>query len=252
MEPRIVSQDEWLRARRALLAREREATHLRDAVSAERRALPWVRVEKAYVFDTPQGTATLADLFDGRSQLVVQHFMLPPGGPICDGCAGAADMVDAARRHFEQADLSYAAVSRAPVAEIEAARRRLGWHFRWVSCGGNSFNHDYGTAFTPEQIAAGTVSYNYGTTPYAHTDLPGFSVFARDDGGSVFHTYSTYSRGTELVFTPFAFLDMAPKGRNETEGTMSWLRLHDEYDAPAAAACCHGSPAADRPQTSRS
>lgn len=241
MEPKIVSREEWLKARRALLAREREATHLRDAVSAERRALPWVRVEEEYVFETPEGTATLADLFDSRSQLVVQHFMLPPGGPICDGCAGAADMADAARQHFEQADLSYAAVSRAPVAEIEAARKRLGWTFRWVSCGGNSFNHDYGTAFTPEQIAAGTVSYNYGTTPYAHTDLPGYSVFARGDDGAVFHTYSTYSRGTELMFTPFAFLDLAPKGRNEGEGVMSWLRLHDEYETASAKACCHAA-----------
>ena len=239
MEPTIVSKEEWLVARRALLEREREATHLRDAVSAERRALPWARVEQAYVFDTPEGTAGLADLFDGRSQLVVQHFMLPPGGPICNGCAGAADMVDAARRHFEQADLSYVAVSRAPVAEIEAARRRLGWTFRWVSCGNNSFNHDYGTAFTPEQIAAGTVSYNYGTTPYAHSDLPGVSVFVRGTDGAVFHTYSTYSRGMETLFTPFALLDMVPKGRNEVEGTMSWLRLHDEYDsAPASNACC--------------
>lgn len=241
MEPRIVSKEEWLEARRALLAREREATHLRDAVSAERRALPWVRVETDYVFDTQEGTASLADLFDGRSQLVVKHFMLPPGGPICPGCAGDADMVDAARRHFEQADLSYVAVSRAPVAEIEAARKRLGWTFRWVSCGGNSFNHDYGTAFTPEQIAAGAVSYNYGTTPYAHPDLPGISVFARGADGSVFHTYSTYSRGTELIFTPFSYLDMTPKGRNEGEGIMSWLRLHDEYETASAKACCHAA-----------
>jgi predicted dithiol-disulfide oxidoreductase (DUF899 family) len=227
MEPTIVSKEEWLVARRALLAREREATHLSDAVSAERRALPWVRVKTGYVFDTPAGPASLADLFDGRSQLVVQHFMLPPGGPICPGCAGAADIVDAARQHFEQADLSYAAVSRAPVSEIEAAR--------------NSFNHDYGTAFTPEQIEAGAVSYNYGTTSYAHTDLPGFSVFARGSDGSVFHTYSTYSRGTELIFTPFAYLDMTPKGRNEGEGIMSWLRLHDEYETAAAKACCHAA-----------
>lgn len=239
MEHKIVSREEWLAARRTLLARERDATHLRDAVSAERRALPWVRVETDYVFDTPGGTASLADLFDGRSQLLVQHFMLPPGGSICNGCAGAADMVDAARQHFEQADLSYAAVSRAPVAEIEAARRRLGWTFRWVSCGENRFNHDYGTAFTEEQMADGSAVYNYEPLSTLYPDLPGFSVFARGDDGSVFHTYSTYARGTELVFTPFAFLDMVPKGRNEAEGTMSWLRLHDEYDtAPADSACC--------------
>lgn len=239
MARKIVSKEEWLAARRALLAREREATHLRDAVNAERRELPWVRVDTEYVFDTPDGAASLADLFDGRSQLLVQHFMLPPGGAICDGCAGAADMVDAARQHFEQADLSFAAVSRAPLGEIEAARKRMGWRFRWVSCGETGFNNDYGTAFTPQEIAAGAVSYNYGTTPYTHSDLPGVSVFARDGDGAVFHTYSAYSRGMETLFTPFAFLDMVPKGRNEAEGTMSWLRLHDEYDAaPASSACC--------------
>jgi predicted dithiol-disulfide oxidoreductase (DUF899 family) len=246
VDPKIVSREEWMQARLALLAREREATHLRDAVNAERRALPWVRVETDYVFDTPEGPASLADLFDGRAQLFVQHFMLPPGGAICDGCAGTADMVDAARQHFEHADLSYVAVSRAPVAEIEAARQRLGWTFRWVSCGGNGFNHDFGTAFTPEQIAAGEVAYNYGTTPYAHTDLPGVSVFARGRNGAVFHTYSAYSRGMETLFAPFAFLDLVPKGRNEA-GTMSWLRLHDEYaprqgTAPAADCSCR-SPA---------
>ena len=245
MDTKVVSKEEWLKARRALLAREREATHLRDAVSAERRALPWVLVEKDYVFDTPEGTATLPDLFDGRSQLIVQHFMLPPGGPICPGCAGAADMVDAARQHFEQADLSYAAVSRTPVAEIEATRKRLGWTFRWVSCGGNSFNRDYDTAFTEDQVADGSAQYNYEPLSRHFSDLPGFSVFARGTDGSVFHTYSTYARGTELVFTPFAFLDMTPKGRNEAEGTMSWLRLHDEYAASAAKACCHGSAAAE-------
>lgn len=236
MEPLVVTHNEWLKARKALLAEEREATHLRDRINRTRRALPWERVEKPYVFASPDGPRTLADLFQGRGQLLVQHFMLPPGEiGICKGCAGIADHVDAARRHFENADLSFAAVSRAPIAKIEAARRRMGWTFQWVSCGDNGFNHDFGTAFTPEEIGRGETAYNYGTTPYAAEDLPGVSVFVRTRAGELFHSYSAYSRGTEQLFTPFNFLDLVPKGRNETDGTMSWVRLHDEYGTPAAA-----------------
>jgi len=239
MEPRIVSRDEWLGARKALLAKERDATHLRDRVNAERRALPWVKVEKTYAFDSAGGPRSLADLFEGRSQLFVHHFMLVPGSDhICQGCAGMADNVDAARRHFEQADLSFAAVSRASVEQIEKAKARMGWTFQWVSCGANSFNHDYGASYTPEQVATGDTGYNYGTTPYAAEDLPACSIFARNAAGEVFHTYSVYTRGCESLFTPFNFLDFAPKGRNE-DGTMSWVRLHDEYDSgPASDACC--------------
>ena len=240
MEPRVVAREEWLAARKALLAKEREATHLRDRVNVERRTLPWVRVEKSYLFDSAQGRMSLGDLFDGRSQLFVHHFMLAPGSAhICEGCAGMADHVDAARRHFEHADLSFAAVSRAPIDQIERARARMGWTFRWVSCGTNSFNYDYGASFTPEQIAAGETGYNYGTTPYADEDLPAISVFAKNGAGEVFHTYSTYTRGSESLFTPFNFLDLVPKGRNE-DGSMSWVRLHDEYDAAPVAAdsCC--------------
>ena len=241
--PRIVSREEWLAARKALLAREREMTHLHDRLKAERRALPWVRVTTDYVFDSVDGPVALADLFDGRSQLVVQHFMLAPGAAhICDGCAGMADGVDAARRHFEHADLAFAAVSRAPVAEIEAAKRRMGWRFRWVSSGGNRFNYDYGVSFTAEQIASRTTDYNYGTTPYDAAEQHGVSVFAKDAAGQVFHSYSTYARGVETLFAPFNFLDLVPKGRNET-GTMSWVKLHDEYDGPdAAGGCCHDNP----------
>lgn len=244
MTPDIVSREEWLAARKALLAHEREVTHLRDRVNAERRALPWVRVEADYVFDSVDGPVSLTDLFDGRSQLFVQHFMLAPGSEhICHGCAATSDGVDAARRHFEQADLSFVAVSRAPVEQIETVKRRLGWRFTWVSSDGNSFNADYGVAFTPEQIAARETGYNYGTTDYAAEDLQGASIFAKDAAGQVFHTYSAYSRGVEPLFMPFHFLDMAPKGRNE-DGVMSWVKLHDEY-APAddtarlvPAGCC--------------
>ncbi|MEO1091219.1 MAG: DUF899 family protein, partial [Pseudomonadota bacterium] len=167
MQPTIVSRDTWLAARKALLAKERELTHQRDRLNEARRSLPWVEVETDYVFDSADGPVRLADLFDGRSQLFVQHFMLAPGAEhICPGCAALADHVDAARQHFEHADLAFAAICRASVAEIEAVKARMGWRFRWVSSGGNSFNYDYGTSFTPEQVASGEPLYNYGTTPY--------------------------------------------------------------------------------------
>jgi predicted dithiol-disulfide oxidoreductase (DUF899 family) len=241
MEPhRIVSREEWLAARQTLLSKERELTRLHDRLRAERRALPWVRVEKAYRFDTPAGKKTLAELFDGRSQLAVYHFMLAPGSDhICDGCAFLADHIDAARMHFEHADLSFAAVSRAPLAQIEAVKRRMGWRFRWLSSYGSDFNHDFGVSFTEAEIAAGATGYNYGTTPYAAADLPGTSVFARDEAGNVYHTYSTYARGGELLLGAFNWLDLTPKGRNETS-IMNWVRLHDEYEPNGAAEvdCC--------------
>lgn len=239
MEANVVARKEWLEARKALLAQEREVTHLRDRVKAARRSLPWVKIETDYRFDSADGPRSLADLLAGRSQLFVQHFMLAPGSDhICEGCAGMADHVDAARRHFEHADLSFAAVSRASVDQIEAVKKRMGWTFEWVSSGGSSFNHDFGVSCTPEQIAAGDAGYNYGTTPYASEELPGVSIFARNDAGEVFHTYSAYTRGLEDLFVPFNFLDLVPKGRNEN-GTMSWVRLHDSYEtAPPQGACC--------------
>lgn len=242
MEPNhVVSREEWLAARLALLAKERDLTRQLDRLRAERRALPWVEVTKPYVFETQGGPARLADLFAGRSQLAVYHFMLPPDSDhICDGCAFLADHVDAARQHFEQADLSFAAISRAPLARIEAVRRRMGWRFTWASSGGTDFNRDFGVSFTAEEIAAGTPRYNYGTTPYLAPDLHGVSIFARDAKDRVFHTYSSYARGPELLLGALNWLDLAPKGRNEN-GTMSWVRLHDEYVAPAAQASCCGA-----------
>ena len=235
---RVVSREEWLKARTALLAQEKEITRLRDKLSAARRELPWVKVEKRYVFDAPEGKVALADLFDGRSQLAVYHFMLTPGSDhICDGCSFIADHVDAARQHFEHADLSFAAVSRAPLAQILPVKQRMGWRFRWVSSYGSDFNYDYGVSFTDEEIAKGSVAYNYGTTPYALPDLPGTSIFAKDDAGQVFHTYSAYSRGGEILIGALNWLDFTPKGRNE-DSIMSWVRLHDEY-GKASAACCH-------------
>jgi predicted dithiol-disulfide oxidoreductase (DUF899 family) len=239
---KVVSRKEWLAARKALLARERELTHLRDRISAERRTLPWVKVEEDYVFDAPEGRVSLADLFEGRSQLAVYHFMLAPGSDhICNGCAFLADHIDGARQHFEQADLSFVAVSRAPLGQIEAVKRRMGWRFRWVSSHGSDFNFDYGVSFTDEQVAKGQTGYNYGTTPYANPDLHGTSIFAKDEAGQVFHTYSSYARGPELLLGALNWLDLTPKGRNEI-GTMSWVRLHDEYETrPAHAACCHAA-----------
>ncbi len=227
----VASREEWLEARKALLGKERAVTHELDALRAQRRQLPWVRVEKSYAFDGPGGKVTLGDLFDGRSQLVIYHFMLTPGSDhICGGCSLIADHIDAARQHFEQADLSFAAVSRAPIERIEAVRQRLGWTFPWVSAEASDFNYDFGVSFTAEDRAAGRALYNYGVTVIERSpDMFGASVFVQDEKGEIFHTYSTYHRGAELLIGAFNWLDLAPKGRNETGGTMSWVRLHDEY-----------------------
>jgi predicted dithiol-disulfide oxidoreductase (DUF899 family) len=227
--PRVVSREAWLSARKALLAKERALTRARDALSAERRALPWVKVETPYLFDTPEGPKTLGDLFDGRSQLAVYHFMLSPDSDhVCEGCAFLADHIDGARIHFEQADLAFAAISRARLDQIEAVKKRMGWRFRWASSHGTPFNYDYGVSFTAEQVASGYVDYNYGTTNYPAPDMPGTSIFARGADGAIYHTYSTYARGGELLLGAFNWLDLAPKGRNENT-IMDWVRLHDEY-----------------------
>ncbi len=230
MDHPIVSRDAWLEARKALLARERTMTHELDALRAERRRLPWVRVEKSYAFEGPEGSCTLGDLFRGRGQLAIYHFMLTPGTDhVCPGCSFVADHVDAARQHFEQADLSFAAVSRVPFWRIEEVRRRMGWTFPWVSSQGSDFNFDFGVSFTSEDIAAGRAIYNYGTVIQKSQDMFGVSIFVRGDEGAIFHSYSTYHRGAELLIGAFNWLDLVPKGRNESDGTMSWVRLHDEY-----------------------
>ena len=228
----VVSRQAWLDARKALFAREKELTHALDDLRAERRRLPWVRVEEPYVFQGPDGPCSLGDLFRGRSQLAVYHFMLTPGSDhICPGCSFIADHIDGARRHFEQADLAFAAISRVPLARIEEVRGRMGWTFPWVSSAGNGFNFDYGVSFTPEDIAAGRAIYNYGTPVRSSQDMHGTSIFARNGEGEVFHTYSTFSRGDEFAIGAFAWLDLTPRGRNEAGGTMSWVKLHDEYDS---------------------
>lgn len=226
----IVSHEEWLEARKALLARERDMTHQLDALRAERRKLPWVRVEKPYIFEGPEGKCSLGDLFGDRSQLAIYHFMLAPGSDhICPGCSYTVDHVDAARQHFEQADLAFAAVSRAPIRRIDEVKARMGWIFPWVSSGESDFNYDFGVSFTAEDRAAGRAIYNYGTMIENSEEMFGISIFVKDEDGSIFHTYSTYHRGTELLMGAFNWLDLTPKGRNETGGTMNWVRLHDEY-----------------------
>jgi predicted dithiol-disulfide oxidoreductase (DUF899 family) len=230
MQHPIVSREEWLTARKVLLAKERAMTHELDALRAERRQLPWVKVEKSYVFEGSEGKCTLGDLFRGHSQLAVYHFMLTPGSDhICPGCSFTADHVDAARQHFEHADLAFIAVSRVPLQRIEEVKSRMGWTFPWASSHGSDFNFDFGVSFTPEDIAAGRALYNYGTVIRNSQDMFGTSMFVKDDRGAIFHSYSTYHRGTEMLMGAFSWLDLAPKGRNETGGTMSWVRLHDEY-----------------------
>jgi predicted dithiol-disulfide oxidoreductase (DUF899 family) len=227
---KIVTRDEWLAARKALLAKERAMTHALDALRAERRELPWVKLDKNYVFDGPDGRCSLDDLFRGRSQLAVYHFMLSPGSDdICRGCSFVADHVDAARQHFEQADLAFAAIARAPLERIEQVKQRLGWTFPWVSSYGSDFNYDFGVSFKQQDIAAGRAIYNYGTPIKNSEDMFGVSIFAKDEHGDIFHTYSTYHRGVELLMGALDWLDLAPKGRNEGGGTMKWVKLHDTY-----------------------
>jgi len=239
----IVPQEEWLAARKALLLKEKEFTHLRDKINAERLALPWVKVEKNYVFDTPKGKSNLAELFAGRSQLIVYHFMLGPGwGAGCPGCSFLCDHIDGALPHLEHHDVTLTAVSRAPLAEIEAYKKRMEWTFPWVSAFGTEFNYDYHVSFSEDDLATGKVPYNFTETPVptgsTGTELPGLSSFYKDDSGDIFHTYSSYARGGEEVIGTLMILDRAPKGRNE-KTTMDFVRRHDEYEkAPKLHDCC--------------
>ncbi|MGO1078174.1 DUF899 domain-containing protein [Inquilinus sp. CA228] len=238
MEPtRIASREDWLAARKALLAEEKALTRARDEISRKRRTLPWVRIDTPYVFDGPQGRETLAELFAGRSQLIVYHFMLAPGWEHgCPSCSFLADTIDGTLVHLAARDVTFAAVSRAPLAEIRRFQQRMGWRFTWVSSHGSDFNYDFGVSFTPQQTAGGSTPYNYGELPFPVEELPGTSVFARDDAGAVYHTYSSYGRGGDLQLTAYTYLDLVPKGRDE-DGlafTMSWVRHHDRYETGPA------------------
>ena len=232
MEHRVVSQEEWLAARKQLLRKEKEFTRFRDQLSAERRELPWVRVEKEYVFDGPDGKETLADLFDGRSQLMVYHFMFGPGWEQgCPSCSFVSDHIDGANWHLPHRDVTLLAVSRAPLAQIEAFKQRMGWRFKWVSSYENDFNHDFHVSFTPDEMARGEVYYNYTMTEFPSEEAPGLSAFYQDPNGAVFHTYSTYARGLDMLVGAYNYLDLAPKGRDEAAlpWTMAWVRHHDRY-----------------------
>ena len=229
----VVSEQEWLVARRDLLAREKELARLRDQVSEHRRELPWVKVEQEYVFAGPDGKETLAELFAGRSQLIIYHFMLGPGWEEgCKSCSYLADHFDGANIHLPHRDVTLIVVSRAPLPEIQEYQKRMGWRFKWVSSHGISFNFDYHVSFTPEEEEENKVFYNYEEQEFLSDELPGLSVFYRDEKGDVYHTYSTYARGLDSLVGTYQFLDLVPKGRNENpESTMDWVRRHDEYSA---------------------
>jgi predicted dithiol-disulfide oxidoreductase (DUF899 family) len=240
----VVSRERWLAERKALLAHERELTHLRDRIAAERRALPWVRVDQDYVFHTAQGPRTLADLFEGRRQLLVQHFMLGPGWDQgCPSCSYMADHSDGMTVHLAHRDTTLVAISRAPLAEIQRFKQRMGWQFNWVSSHGSDFNFDYGVSFTPQEQAKNEVTYNYGRQPFESEEMPGISVFYRNDAGEIFHTYSTYRRGVEVMMGTYNLLDLTPLGRNERDVAykMEWVRHHDRYEPqPAKTDACPG------------
>jgi len=255
--PKVVSHADWLAARKQFLTKEKEFTRLRDELSRQRREMPWEKVEKNYVFDGPRGKETLADLFDGRSQLIVYHFMFGPGWKEgCPSCSYLADHFDGMTIHLAHRDVTLSAVSRGPIAQIEAFKRRMGWRFHWVSSFGSDFNYDYHVSFTPEERAKGTVHYNYGEMEFPSEEGPGLSVFLKDSGGEIYHTYSSYARGLDILVGTYNFLDLAPKGRDEAglAHTMAWVRHHDKYDgkyfvdaaqtyqepAKAEATCCSG------------
>ena len=228
----VVSRDEWLAARKAHLAEEKDLTRRRDKLSRRRRELPWVKVEKNYVFDTPAGKRSLADLFEGRSQLVVYHFMFAPEWTQgCKSCSLLADHYNPATVHLEHRDVSMVTVSKAPLEKIAPFKQRMGWTFNWVSSHDSDFNRDFQVTFTPEELESGTATYNFNRQPYPIVELPGISVFYKDADGSIFHTYSSYARGLDILLGVYNILDMVPKGRDEDEAPgMAWVRHHDRYD----------------------
>jgi predicted dithiol-disulfide oxidoreductase (DUF899 family) len=230
---KVVSKDEWIEARKRLLEKEKQFTRLQDQLTAECRALPWVKVEKVYPFEGPNGKETLADLFAGRSQLIIFHFMFGPGWKEgCVGCSFGADHIDGIVVHLENHDVSFVAVSRASLPEIEEFKKRIGWRFKWVSSHGSDFNYDYHVSFTPEEVAGGKAYFNYELCNEVMEEHNGTSMFYRDESGTIFHTYSVYARGSEMVGGVYGYLDHLPKGRNETgpnHNLTDWVRHRDKY-----------------------
>jgi predicted dithiol-disulfide oxidoreductase (DUF899 family) len=243
MEPhQVVSHDEWIAARKAHLADEKAFTRARDALSKKRRELPWEKVEKNYPFDGPNGREMLPDLFGGKSQLIVYHFMLGPDWEEgCPSCSLLADHFDGAVIHLAQRDVAFVVVSRSPLAQIERFKRRMGWHFKWVSSFGSDFNFDYQVSATPDEKAKGIANYNYAATEFPSDERPGTSVFYKNEAGEVFHTYSSYGRGLDLLIGAYNFLDIAPKGRDEggLRYGMAWVRHHDKYEGTVADPAAH-------------
>src|SRR6059058_5087804 len=229
----IVSEAEWLIARKDLLTREKEFTRQRDALSAARRQLPMVKIDKDYVFDGPEGKETLADLFDGCSQLIVYHFMFGPDWEEgCKSCSYVADHFNGANWHLPQRDVTLVAISRAQLSKLEAYKKRMGWRFKWLSSHGNDFNFDYHVSFTKEDEKNNKIYYNYTEGEFMMDELPGLSVFYKDEDGAIFHTYSTYARGLDILVGTYNFVDLVPKGRDENpDSTMDWVRRHDQYHA---------------------
>src|ERR1700736_3236681 len=229
---KTVTQGEWLEARKHLLTQEKEFTLLRDRLSQQRRELPWVKVEKNYVFAGPRGKVTLADLFEGRSQLVVYHFMFAPDWEEgCRSCSFWADGFNGIGVHLNHRDVTMVAISRAPSEKLEAFKRRMGWNFKWLSSGNSDFNYDYHVSFTPEELK-GQLDYNYEKWEPDSSDLPGVSVFYKDRDGNIYHSYSAYARGIDILNTAYNYLDLVPKGRDEAglDFSMAWVRFHDDYD----------------------
>jgi predicted dithiol-disulfide oxidoreductase (DUF899 family) len=240
---RIVSREEWIEARRAHLAHEKELTRARDRLSEERRALPWVKVDKAYSFDSDQGKKTLADLFRGKSQLIIQHFMFSPEWDEgCKSCSFWADGYERMVPHLAARDTTLVAVSRAPLSKLLAFKKRMGWTFDWASSVGSDFNYDYAISFTPDDVKSGAKVYNFGTSGFGIEEAPGISVFYRNEPGEIFHTYSCFARGLDMMNAAYHYLDLTPLGRHE-EGLpypMDWVRLRDQYQpASDRAFCCH-------------
>ena len=234
MQHEIVSREQWIETRKQLLAEEKAFTRARDRLNEMRSALPWVRLDTSYTFDGPAGSVTLSELFDGRSQLIIKHFMFGPDwAEGCVGCSFECDQVEGALQHLLHHDVSYAAVSRAPIDRIERYKQRMGWRFPWVSSFHNDFNYDFHVSFTPEEVKSGAAYYNYEHRPVGSDELSGRSVFFKDSSGTIFHTYSSFARGGELFLGVYAYLDVTPKGRNETiNGNLTdWVRRHDKYDA---------------------
>jgi predicted dithiol-disulfide oxidoreductase (DUF899 family) len=234
---KVISHDAWIEARLKLLAKEKSFTRLRDELSQERRNLPWERVEQTYVFDGPQGRETLADLFQGRSQLIIYHFMFGPDWEEgCKSCSFWADNFNGIVDHLGERDVSFAAVSRAPLPRLQAFAKRLGWTFKWVSSNGSDFNFDYKVSFTDDETAKGEIFYNFSKQKISESELPGISVFYKDADGTIFHTYSCYARGLDMLNTAYHYLDLVPKGRDEQDlaHSMAWVRFHDQYGGTAA------------------